>query len=66
MSKENNGWISVKEQMPKEFDTVLVFNGNVFIAELNGNGFITEYGTIDFDDVRYVTHWQPLPEPPKE
>lgn len=32
MNKENNGWISVKEQMPKEFKTVL----DDAIAEMRG------------------------------
>lgn len=66
MSKENKGWISVKEQMPKEFKTVLVSNGNIFIAELNGNHFVTDYGCITYRKIWGVTHWQPLPEPPKE
>lgn len=57
---ETESWISVKEKMPKEFDTVLVFNGNIFIAELNGSRFITKHE----EPIKSVSHWHSLPKPP--
>lgn len=68
-------WISVKERLPEEdFDGFYDKNGEyptfivmidvgVIPATLQFNG--TEW--IDEDSNVYnVTHWMPLPEPPKE
>lgn len=58
-------WISVNEKLPPEDEQVLCF-----IAEEVGswqqvmshhNSFFVD----DFHDCLVVTHWQPLPEPPK-
>lgn len=57
-------WISVKERLPRCGERVLVCNG----------GSVWEaYLSISHKWVRYeflwaidVTHWMPLPEPPKE
>ena len=49
-----NEWISVKDQLPEHDVKVLV---------------ITNAGFISFDFLpfeNYITHWQTLPEPPKE
>lgn len=56
-------WISVKDRLPKPIDNVLVYHedGTIEIEWLYHAGdFAYEgiYGT--------VTHWMPLPEPPKE
>lgn len=60
-------WISVKGELPKEKERVLVF--------LKNNGHTKGYTRIDTDRlikgswIRWgscVTHWMPLPEPPKK
>lgn len=58
------GWISVKDNLPKEYDWVLVslhspeddwvemagFSGGMFILPIRGT-------------TTYVTHWMPIPSP---
>lgn len=67
-----DGWISVEDRLPKVGETVLFTGKNSY-----GNRFITQRGWFDGDfwrrndgDKVYpstpVTHWMPLPEPPKE
>ena len=57
-------WISVKERLPEPYVRVLCYysgRGGVRISEMFGSvpefGLETMYGK--------VTHWMPLPEPPK-
>lgn len=55
-------WISAEEQLPKEFATVIIWRNdckNATIGWLIGGHWSVPKG------VR-VTHWMPLPEPPKE
>lgn len=64
-----NDWISVNDKLPENIRSVLVWDSvdnDVF------TGYYCKYNgwTVDgFYDVEYhfnVTHWMPLPEPPKE
>lgn len=65
---ENNGWISVKGDLPKFNESVLAFaTGLIYI------GYIVEFGEDDNpkwsldgeDDIfDHVSFWQPLPSPP--
>ena len=55
-------WISVNEQLPKEFATVLIMRDDIkqaCVGWLIGGHWSVPKG------VR-VTHWMPLPEPPKK
>ena len=55
-------WISVEERLPENFATVIIFREdcrNACIGWLIGGSWSVPKG------VR-VTHWMPLPEPPKE
>lgn len=67
-------WISVEERLPEDCRHVLVFMRRNFVA-----GWSTDYWHIDtdwLDDGNWskhpaggyynITHWMPLPEPPKE
>ncbi len=62
----DNGWISVKDKLPLTEEEVLIYTSFDFCDVgrykngVWGSEFINEYedGT--------VTHWQPLPKPPKE
>ena len=55
-------WISVEDKLPENFDDVLIHyaDGRIDIGCRYPDGWMTErsWGPI--------THWMPLPEPPKE
>ena len=54
-------WISVDERLPERYETVLVFNyGMISVDFIATNGRWYEH--IGHDG---ITHWMPLPEPPK-
>ena len=56
-------WISVKETMPKDNIAVLVWEkqGFAYVDECeNGKWKIGE------QNLAVITHWIPIPEPPKE
>ena len=63
-------WIPVAERLPEEYKTVLVYNPNVdhgqtvMEAVRIDNTWKTEF---DFEacENNEITHWMPLPEPPK-
>lgn len=58
-------WIKCSERMPQNDDTVLILTGYMqtayWCAEENQWNWGDEYW---FPEV--VTHWQPLPAPPKD
>lgn len=69
-----SGWISVKDRLPitienirGQFDLVevIVFDGVQVKADFYKAGMTKEFwGQFEYLD--NVTHWQPLPEPPKD
>lgn len=72
---ENNGWISVNERLPQQGLDVLFYvptlkNGRKGIdygcLDDGSNGVLCFVGTDYGFDLPSVTHWQPLPKPPKE
>lgn len=65
-----NAWISVKDRLPEERGRYIVavcdYKGKIGVFDL---WFDYPEWYIDEDDDLYqfeVTHWMPLPEPPKE
>lgn len=58
-------WIHVTERLPERFVYVLVMTdfGEAAVARLKGNG--RWYIGWDNDQYAGITHWMPLPEPPK-
>lgn len=71
-------WISVKDRLPPENETVLVFLNNQeielmayckYFGYLKKENEPIEYcwgGYNGAYDIDQVTHWMPLPEPPKD
>ena len=61
---EHPHWISVEEELPKENEWVLTCNrgGSVNLLMLAGNGY---WYDKDVGLHHHITHWMPLPAPPK-
>jgi hypothetical protein len=57
-------WISVTESLPEQYETVVGWTKYREMGEVSHNGkrFVWE---SDDGDYAHVTHWMPLPEPPK-
>lgn len=67
----DNGWISVKDRLPDDKERYLICteDGRIDIAYYQPIGdTFSEYEPFWQGSCRFtasVTHWQPLPEPPK-
>lgn len=64
----NNGWISVDDELPEPYKSVLVLeeNGEIHLCRYHDNCKRFYYDGSDWDiKLGCVTHWQPLPQPPK-
>ena len=63
-------WISVEERLPESGERVLIMFEPFEDDENISIGWLTKSGFDCYDDSVYffrsVTHWMPLPEPPKE
>lgn len=55
-NRRAGGWIPVEERLPEEGQTILVWYKD------GGFGMTVNV----FDEMENVTHWMPLPLPPKE
>ena len=61
-------WISVKEQLPHRHKFVIVYYGKfrgVIMSVMAWDGENWYDGSFNGDN-EWITHWMPLPEPPKE
>lgn len=59
-------WISVKDKMPEDLGTVLIAHkGGVSLGWFDGL-YWTRGAATKHKPIKTVTHWMPLPEPPKE
>lgn len=56
-------WISVDERLPKDDSVVLVLDNNEYIIGWYKDGSFGEWNGVY--ELRQVTHWMPLPDPPK-
>ncbi|MBG2688133.1 DUF551 domain-containing protein [Klebsiella oxytoca] len=63
-------WIPVSERIPIDFEAVIAFDGDQVYGEAmysSDDGFtIDGYEPCDRLKLQNVTHWMPLPPPPKE
>ena len=57
-------WISVKDRLPKLFEDVLTYDGDGGIRINWLEELVDEVAYFAYGG-KYVTHWMPLPEPPK-
>lgn len=77
--KPVNGWISVKDRVPENDGKYMVlYKGELDICEFDTDSQTFGYTYDDYDEMyshlvcwddcmdKYVTHWMPLPELPKE
>lgn len=64
-------WISIKDYLPENKKGVIASNGDL-VGELYFNydkfnhPYDCEMDVYDIEFIESVTHWMPLPEPPKE
>lgn len=65
-------WINVKDKLPEENADVLIYRGG-FIGDLMNvytykghNEWEDEYGYWSITEDEGITHWMPLPAPPKD
>jgi hypothetical protein len=54
-------WISVKDRLPEQGQEVIVYSGGV----LKPTVFAYQFWNKHYDSWARITHWMPLPEPPK-
>lgn len=66
--KTMSEWISVKDRLPEEFVSILVYMPDEAPMPTVREGYLTECGFMVPALLQHipVTHWRPLPEPPKE
>lgn len=65
--KQHDPWISAEERLPEEGVMVLCFNAEYVRPYFVASWCPEEGWFIDVDGYVYViTHWMPLPEPPKQ
>ncbi len=63
---KENQWISVKDRLPETFEDVLVFNSNEETVITIGFYYELKWHVYEIHDFsEQITHWMPLPEPPK-
>ena len=69
MSKENIGWISVKDRLPEKNGWYFTCINQAGVAQCVGlSHFETYSGKWDDDDdsIEIVDYWMPIPELPKK
>ena len=57
-------WISVEDRLPEEHKDVLFFDELGIGGGVLRNSEWEDWNSNELNET--VTHWQPLPEPPKE
>ena len=55
-------WIPVTERLPEQGQEVIVYDGGVVGPKV----FAYHFWNKDYSSWLRITHWMPMPEPPKE
>lgn len=55
-------WIPVSERLPEHGQEVIIYTGNIQKPTV----LAYQFWNPKYDTWAHVTHWMPLPEPPKE
>ena len=61
-------WISVEERLPKDYQEVIVYSANIefnIFTYQGNNEWRNEQGMTFETEDSIITHWMPLPTPPK-
>lgn len=58
-------WISVKDELPKKECIAIGYQNEMIIGWIGNNGIYGFVCESDGEQLTDVTHWMPLPEPPK-
>lgn len=64
-----SAWVSVKDRLSEKDVRVLVYTRNRFVSTLchEDIDYLEENGKFyRYNGNQYISHWMPLPEPPKE
>ena len=54
-------WVPVSERLPEQGQEVIIYTGNI----LKPTVLAYQFWNPKYDTWAHVTHWMPLPEPPK-
>jgi hypothetical protein len=60
--REDMEWISVKDRLPRKDGDYIVYTPSSNISKVRKCSYTVLYGW----GINEVTHWMPLPSPPKE
>lgn len=67
--RKQSGWISVEERLPEKSGDYITYHEHGSCGVIYYNASIYLWNVYYFKDtqnaIRSVTHWMPLPEPPK-
>lgn len=67
--KRESGWIPMAEQTPKKYENVIAANKRGKHYDIDKGwwtGYKAQFNRCGKGSYHNVTHWMPLPDPPKE